>query len=306
MLKRSAGGLLDYEYIERDGVVHTSRFVPDDQLNDFFRQKQGAELAELPISVAKPAQISIKNPGQFDTIYFKQIKPPETLRTCEVQIEVKAIGLNAKDFYALGGKVDTKEASCTLEYSGTAERAGPNVSGVTPGDRVVVMAPSYFKTSEIVPELACHKLQDEEDLNVVCTLPVISATALYALHTKANIQPGESVLIHFGTGGVGIVAIQLAQYACAEVYTTVPTDEKKEWLVKKLGVKGENIFSSRDTSFIDGLLQATNSRGVDMVLNSLTGDLLHASWRCFASFSRFVEIGKRDLTDASRLETDQF
>lgn len=195
--------------------------MPDDQLNDSFRQKQGAELVELPISVAKPAQISIKNPGQFDTIYFKQIKLPETLRASEVQVEVKAIGLNAKDFYALGGKVDSKEASCTLEYS-------------------------------------------------------------------------------------GIAAIQLAQPAGAEVYTTVSTDEKKERLVKKLGVKWENIFSSRDTSFVDGLLQATNGRGVDMVLNSLASDLQHASWWCLASFGRFVEIGKRDLTDTGRVEMDQF
>jgi hypothetical protein len=211
VLKRSADGLHDYEYIERDGVVHTRRFIPDHQLNDFFRQKQGAESIGLPISVAKPAQISIKNPGQFDTIYFKQIKLPETLRAGEVQVEVKVIGLNAKDFYALGGKVDTKESSCTLEYSGIVERVRPNVSSVTPGGRVVVMAPSYFKTSEIVPEWVCHKLQDEEDLNVVCTLPVVYATALYALHTKANIQPGESILIHSGAGGVGIAAIQLAQ-----------------------------------------------------------------------------------------------
>lgn len=305
MLKRSADGLLDYEYIERDGVVYASRFVPDDQLNDFFRQKQGAELVELPISVAKPAQISIKNPGQFDTIYFKQIKLPETLRASEVQVEVKAIGLSAEDFYALGGKVDTKGASFTLECGDIVERVGPNVSSVTPGDRVVVMAPSYFKTSEIVPEWACHKLQDEEDLNVVCTLPVVYATALYALHTKANIQPGESVLIHSGAGGVGIAAIQLAQQAGVEFYTSASTDEK-EWLVKKLGVKGENIFSSQNTSFIDGLLQATNGRGVDMVLNSLTGDLLHASWRCLASFGRFVETGKQDLTDAGRLKMDQF
>lgn len=304
MLKQSAGGLLDYEYIERDGVVHTSRLVPDDQLNNFFRQKQGAKLLELPISVAKPAQISIKNPGQFDTIYFKQIKLPETLRAGEAQVEVKAIGLNAKDFYALGGKVDTKEASCTLEYSGIVERVGPNVSSVTPEDRAVVMGPSYFKTSEIVPELACYKLQDEEDLNMVCTLPVVYTTALCALHAKANIQPGESVLIHSGAGGVGIATIQLAQQAGAEVYTTVSTDEK-EWLVKKLGVKGENTFSSRDTSFIDRLLRATSGRGVDMVFNSLTGDLLHASWRCSASFGRFVEIGKRDLPDAGRLEMDQ-
>jgi KR domain/Zinc-binding dehydrogenase len=91
-----------------------------------------------------------------------------------------------------------------------------------------------------------------------------------------------------------------------KIFATVSTDAKKEYLVENFCINPTHIFSSRDTSFLEGVLEATNGRGVDIVLNSLTGDMLHASWKCCASFGRFIEIGKRDLTDAGRLEMEQF
>lgn len=132
------------------------------------------------------------------------------------------------------------------------------------------------------------------------------ATAIYGLVDRANLRKGESVLIHSGAGGVGIAAIQIAHLRGAEVFTTVSTIEKKNFLVETLGVKRENIFNSRDSSFLPGILAVTNHKGVNVVLNSLTGDLLHDSWRCCARFGRFVEIGKRDLTEAGKLDMQVF
>ena len=140
----------------------------------------------------------------------------------------------------------------------------------------------------------------------VSVLPLVFATAIYALSDRANLQRGETVLIHSGAGGVGIAAIQIAHLKGAEVYTTVSTQEKKDFLVEKLGVKRENIFNSRDSSFLLAIMLATNNRGVDVVLNSLVGDLLHDSFRACANFGRFVEIGKKELTDAGRLDMQIF
>ena len=84
------------------------------------------------------------------------------------------------------------------------------------------------------------------------------------------------------------------------------TDAKREYLIKTFGINPANIFYSRDSSFLSGVLDATGGRGVDVVLNSLVGDLLHASWRCCAPFGRFIEIGKHDLTNAGKLEMEQF
>jgi len=120
------------------------------------------------------------------------------------------------------------------------------------------------------------------------------------------LKGGETVLIHSGAGGVGIAAIQIAHLKGAEVFATVSTLEKKDYLVKNLGVKRENIFNSRDSSFLPAIMVATNNRGVDVVLNSLIGDLLQDSFRACARFGRFVEIGRKDLTDAGRLDMNIF
>ena len=210
-------GALDMEFIQRQGIVHVSRFVPDDSLNDSFRLKQGSEMIEVPLNQAKPAKLSIEKPGQFDSIYFKQGGPEGPLDAGAVRVQTTAVGLNAKDFYVLAGKVDTKNATCSLESCGVVEEVGSQVSSLAPGDRVVIMAPGHFQTSQVVPAWACQKLEDEEDFNTLSTLPVVYATALYALHDRAHIQAGESVLIHSGAGGVGIAAIQIAQLAGAKV-----------------------------------------------------------------------------------------
>ncbi|KAK6502749.1 hypothetical protein TWF481_007796 [Arthrobotrys musiformis] len=307
LFKRVAPGLADFEYIEKEGTAHVSRFIPDDVLNRAFRQTQEGETVKMPLEAVRKtySQLSIKTPGQFDSLFFTQIHLPE-LQPHEVQVSVKSVGLNAKDFYALGGRVDTKNSTCLLEFSGIIEKVGTRVTDLSVGDRVYVMAPSFFRTSEIVPNWACSKLEDSEDLTSISTIPFVYATALYALHNKGNLQEGESVLIHSGAGGIGLAAIQLAQLVGAEIFTTVSTDDKRQFLVEHFGVKPENIFSSRDASFEANLMEATNGAGVDMVLNSLTGDLLHASWRCCGYFGRFVEIGKRDLSESGRLEMEQF
>ncbi len=84
------------------------------------------------------------------------------------------------------------------------------------------------------------------------------------------------------------------------------TEDKKDVLVSELGIPRKNIFQFWDISFVDGIFAATNGKGVDVVLNSLTGDLLHASWRCCANFGRFVEVSKGDIVDAGKLDMDVF
>jgi hypothetical protein len=207
----------DSEYIENKGVVHIARFVPDDGSNTLFRRSQGSETVKAPVSEFAPIQLAIAKPGQFDTINFKQIQPPGQLDCDQVQVAVKAVGLNAKDIYVLAGKVDTRNSTCALEFTGIVDKVGSAVADLSCGDRVVVMAPSYFKSTEIVPRWACKKLRDDEEFTTMCTLPVVFSTALYALQHRARLQKGETVLIHSGAGGFGIAAIQIAKSMGAEV-----------------------------------------------------------------------------------------
>jgi acyl transferase domain-containing protein/NADPH:quinone reductase-like Zn-dependent oxidoreductase len=296
----------DLEFVQRKGAAHVSRFVPDDGINTDFRAKQGLETTTMALNVSQDVRLAIENVGQFDTLFFKQQELPTSIAPTEIRIKVASVGLNAKDFYVLAGRVDTPNATCQLECAGTVERIGAEVTDFAVGDRVVAMAPTHFQTYQTLPQWACHRLENGESFDICATLPVVYATALYALHHRAKIQKGESVLIHSGAGGVGIAAIQIAKLAGAEVFTTVSTEEKKQYLIDTLGIAPSNIFSSRDNSFLPGILKATAGQGVDVIINSLTGDQLHSTWKCIANFGRFVEIGKLDMSTAGRLEMDQF
>lgn len=116
----------------------------------------------------------------------------------------------------------------------------------------------------------------------------------------------QSVLIHSAAGGVGIAAIQLAQYKKADVFVTVGTDDKREYLAKNFGIPPNRMFNSRNTKFAADIRRETGGRGVDVILNSLIGELLDESWRLTADGGIMVEIGKRDIVDRNTLAMEPF
>ncbi|KAI1150002.1 polyketide synthase [Nemania diffusa] len=297
---------IDYEFVQSNGVVHVCRFVPDSKLNVRFQQIRGKIPEVKTLGSLGPARLRIGEAGMFDSLYFEPVKNTTRLSPYKVRFTVKSVGLNAKDYYAFAGKVETQAATCTVEHAGVVEAVGPGVVDFAPGDRIVVMAPGHFRTSEVVPSWACQKLLDHEPFEVMCTLPVVFSTAIYALQDRARLQAGETVLIHSAAGGVGHAAVQIAQSLGATIFATVSTDEKAEHLSKKPGVPRENIFTSYNTSFLSGVLAATGGKGVDVVLNSLTGEALHANWKCCAAFGRFIEIGKQDINNYGMLDMQGF
>ncbi|KAL3473119.1 polyketide synthase [Aspergillus californicus] len=301
------GKVPDLEFAQHMGSVHVSRFTPDEGVNALFRRRQGLQATPVRLGDAPDVRLALKQAGQLDSIYFQEQEASLGLAPTEVRVKVASVGLNAKDYYVLVGQVDTPDASCQVDFAGTVVDVGSAVTEFKAGDRIVSMAPGHFQSYRTVPDWTCHRLLETENFDVCATLPVVFATAIYGLHYRAHFQAGESILIHSGAGGVGIAAIQLALNAGAgEIFATVSSDEKKQYLIDQFGLKPSHIFSSRDSSFLEGVLAATAGKGVDIVLNSLTGDQLHASWKCCASFGRFVEIGKMDLTTAGRLQMDQF
>ncbi|KAF2877547.1 KR domain-containing protein [Massariosphaeria phaeospora] len=287
----------DLEYVESEGVMHVSRWEPEEQLNDTFMSKQADRTVEMALKDTGNCSLQIQRPGQFDTIYFKANEFRDVLPDDYVEIDVKSVGLNAKDLYVLGGKVDTKNVTCSCECAGVLISRGTKVQGLEVGDRVVCLAPGHFATRERVPYWSVCKLQDAERFTIASSIPVVFSTALYALKYKASLQPGETILIHSAAGGVGIAAIQLARHLRADIYCTVGSEAKKAFLVESFGIPADHIFNSRDFSFLPAILHATSGQGVDVVLNSLTGELLHNSVDACAEFGRFVEIGKRDILD---------
>ncbi|KAI1112504.1 polyketide synthase [Nemania sp. NC0429] len=299
----------DTEFVLADGLLHINRLVADLKFNTMLRRRLRFQdpVQDCSLAEASPARLQIGTPGVTDTLYF-QMENPGHPPPGYVDVEIKAFGLNAKDVYAMAGRVETRHATTCLEFSGVVKAVGAceDDHGLNPGDAVVVMAPSHLSTMIRVPAWSVHKMLPGEDFVAVASLTVSYATALFALYDRANLRRGESVLIHSGAGALGIAAIRIAQRIGATVFTTVSTTGKRSFLEQTLGVPSSHIFHSRNDEFVEGIKNLTGGRGVNVVLNSLTGDLLHASWRCIAPFGRFVEIGKRDQIDAGKLDMDVF
>ncbi|GKZ35553.1 hypothetical protein AbraIFM66950_006217 [Aspergillus brasiliensis] len=137
-------------------------------------------------------------------------------------------------------------------------------------------------------------------------MPCVFATSIYSIFSIGNLKRGESILIHSACGGVGLATIQLAQMVGAEVYATVGNVEKVAYLMDTFQLPRNKIFNSRNASFVDDLMRETDNRGVDLALNSLSGELLHATWKCIAPFGKMVEIGKRDLIGSGKLDMSPF
>lgn len=99
--------------------------------------------------------------------------------------------------------------------------------------------------------------------------------------------------------------IQVAQYIGAEIFVTVSSLDKCD-LLKGYGIKDDHIFNSHDLSFAKGIKRMTNGKGVDVILNTLTGEALRQTWACISPFGRFVELGKADVLANNGLEMKHF
>jgi hypothetical protein len=239
----------DLEFREHNGSLYISRFVPDIAQNIAFRQTQDQEKISTTIGGVGFAKLGLAALGQIGTLRFEQGMMPGIVKTGHVRVEVEAVGINAKDLYALTDKLDIKNATCGVEFSGTIVAAGSSGSSLAVGDRVVVMAPHHFSTYQDVPEWACYKLKENELPEIMSTMPWVFSTALYALEQRARLEAGQSILIHSGAGELGIAAIQVARMIGAEIFTTVGTEEKRQFLIENVGIAADHIFDSHSNSF---------------------------------------------------------
>ncbi|KAJ0414376.1 hypothetical protein BJY00DRAFT_321073 [Aspergillus carlsbadensis] len=286
----------DYEFAFTDGKVS----IPRSSRSSFCQ-----ELTSMP-SPDSPRCLSIGSVGHLDTIQW--VPTPSTtdpLGVGEVDVDVAYVGLNFRDLLVLLGYVGAVE-ECGLEASGVVREVGPGVPGLQPGDRVSIIRTGLCRTRERLSHQLVTVLPDEVSLEDAATMGVVYMTALYSLINVGNLQKGQSVLIHSAAGGVGIAAIHICQMIGAKIYATVGTNDKRDYLTESLQIPPERIFNSRDSSFLPSLMQATDGRGVDLVLNSLAGHLLHASWQCVAPHGKMIELGKRDFLTHGVLDMSPF
>lgn len=298
----------DFEYRECDGQLFVPRVDGDSDMDRFIhRETSGkATLDPQPFSQSsRPLKIKVGTPGALDTLHFIDDAAVGTeLAPEQVEIEVKATSMNFKDIMISMGQLSSEYLG--IECSGVISRIGTDVVGLAVGDRVCASTEGAYSTFTRCNYTSASRIPDQMTFEEAATIPIVFCTAYYSLFDLGRLTHGETVLIHAAAGGVGQAAIMLAKHAGAEIYATVSSEDKKKLIMERYGVLEDHIFYSRDTSFGPAIRRATEGRGVDVILNSLAGDLLRETWDCISHFGRFVEIGKRDIVGNTRLEMRQF
>ena len=293
------------EYVEREGVVFINRFVEANYLNHEVHVKIAPQFKIQEFRQGPPLALTVATPGLLDSLQFTEdSKVAMNLAPNEIEIEVKAVGVNFRDLLVVLGRHDEDTLGC--ECAGIVTRVGANCDVLRPGDRVCAAVIGCIYTYARCNAQLAVKIPESLSFVEAAALPVTGVTAYYSLVEIAHLQKGESVLIHAGSGGTGQMAVQVAQSVGAEVYVTVGFEEKKQLLIDLYHIPKDHIFYSRDTTFAQGIMRMTQNRGVDVVLNSLSGDSLIASWESVAPFGRFVEIGKSDIRANTKLPMSCF
>lgn len=295
----------DIEYIVRDGQVLTGRLVDDIETNKDLRSSIVPEAITEPWLPGPPLTLAIQTRGQLETLQFREdLDYYDELGPTDVEIEARVWGVGFRDVFLALGRLD--EDDFGADCAGIVTRVGAEVQSVQVGDRVCMQTTDGMKTYPRGHEWTTAKIADSVSFEDACAIIIPGMTALQSLVEVARLQKSEKVLIHSASGGTGQLALQIAQMVGAEVFATVGYDHKKQLLIDEYGVPADHIFYSRDTSFARGVMRTTNGYGVDVVLNSLVGESLRASWDCIAPYGRMIEIGKAEINANASLPMASF
>ena len=237
----------------------------------------------------------IKTPGLLETLSDEplQISDPAA---GEVQIACYAHGLNFRDVLTAMGTYAGKPAPLGAECAGVVVTAGEG-TGFVPGTPVMAFAPGGLRTTINLPASYVTVKPAAMSFAEVAGIPVAFLTAHYAFTRLTRLQQGQTVLIHSAAGGLGQAAIQIARWHGATVIATAGTPEKRAFL-KAQGIT--HVFDSRSEHFAEDILHVTEGRGVDVILNSLSGEKIAAGFRALGNGGVFLEVGKRDIWSPER------
>ena len=211
----------------------------------------------------------------------------------EVVIGVSAAALNFFDILLCRGEYQERpDLPFTPggEISGTIHEAGEG-AGLQKGQRVIATPPlprGGYAERVAVPESSVFPIPESMPFEKAAALPITFQTSHVALHHRAQLRPGETVLVHAGAGGVGSAAIQIASAAGARVIATAGGREKVE-VCRKLGA--DIAIDYRGENFVEVVKEATDGRGADVVFDPVGGDVFDGSRRCVAFEGRILVIG---------------
>ena len=261
---------------------------------------RGLPPREQMLDPAVPIRLESRERGLLGSLHLV----PFALPPCgpgQVVIEVKAAGMNFRDVLKALALYPAETADARIfgdEVAGVVKVVGKGVTHVRQGDRVFGLAVFGLATYSMARAGDVRIIPEGLSFEEAATLPVVFMTSWHALKTVARLKAGERVLVHAGAGGVGMAAIQIAHHLGAEVIASAGSPAKRT-LLEVLGVK--HVIDSRRSDFAEAVMELTGGKGVDVVLNALAAEAIPMGLSCLAPFGRFIEIGKRDIYQNSRI-----
>ena len=302
---QSTSQIYEPSYLEIEGKFLISRLIDTSLVSKSIYSRTLARQSQIQaFGVGPPLKLAIGVTGMLDTLHFvEDLKVLEPLPPDEVEIKVHAVGVNFKDLLqALGWVNGTTFGN---ECAGVIHRAGQD-SSFKPGEKVCLSTTAAYGTFTRAKAAAVARVPQGMLLTEAAAIPTQFGAAYGAIHHLARMRRGESILVHSGAGGTGQAAIQLAKLLDATIFTTVGSNDKKEFLIKEYGIPEDHIFNSRDTLFAKSIKRLTDNRGVDVILNTVPDEGLLASWNCIAPYGRFVELGRKDIQSNANLPMGPF
>ena len=268
----------------RESLRHVARLV----------RHRPAEMADL----SGPIKLQLAEYGSPDNLRLVPHKR-RSPGPGEVEVEIKAAALNfrdvlialgmLKDHYATKLKITRAEdIRLGFDCAGTIAAVGEGVSDFKVGDDVMSSAVGSSASFLTLPRTDVVLKPAALSFEAACALPTVFFTAHYGLLQRAHLKPGDRILIHAASGGVGQAAVQLAKAVGAEIFATASPGKWEH--LKAQGIA--HVMNSRNLDFAAEILRLTGDKGVDVVLNSLTGPAIDKSLEVLRHGGRFVEIGK--------------
>ncbi|WP_055399453.1 MULTISPECIES: type I polyketide synthase [unclassified Mycobacterium] len=242
----------------------------------------------------EPWRLGMSSPGTFENLRLERIPDADApLAPGQVRVAVSALAANFRDVMIALGLYPDPDAVMGIEASGVVIETASEDGRFAVGDRVMGLFPDGTGTIARTDHRLLAKMPVGWSHTAAATTTVVFATAFYALVDLAAAKRGQRVLVHAAAGGVGMAAVQLARHLGLEVFATA---SRGKWdTLRAMGFDDDHISDSRSLEFEDKFRAVTGGRGVDLVLDSLSGDFVDASLRLVAPGGVFLEMGKTDM-----------
>ncbi|MEB4212195.1 type I polyketide synthase, partial [Mycobacterium sp. 94-17] len=277
--------LSEPQAILRHGTVYTARVLGSRAVGGLL----------LPPGEG-PWRLGMSSYGTIENLRIERIPDADApLGPGQVRVALSAIAANFRDVMIALGLYPDPDATMGIEASGVVVQTGPETARFAVGDPVMGLFPDGTGTVAKTDQRLLVKVPAGWSHTAAATGSVVFATANYALADLAGAKAGQRVLVHAAAGGVGMAAVQLARHLGLEVFATA---SRGKWdTLRDLGFDDDHIADSRSLEFEDKFRAVTGRAGMDIVLDSLSGEFVDASLRLTAPGGVFLEMGKTDIRD---------